>query len=77
MSPNTQKYIEALRPELLSRYPWAQDAGRLTRFLDSVARTCAGERSAAIDGEAMRAAWKAVGGTGRLTYKALHAFCKS
>jgi len=69
-----QAYIDALRSELVARYTWARDPDKLDRFMSSVRVTVAGGIPAwNKDGDAATAAWRAIGGKGKLTYKALHA----
>lgn len=71
-----QTFLDALRREILARYAWAGDAAKLERYMAAAARSCglgdAGQR-ATINGDAWRAAWSAIGGKGRPTYKALAA----
>jgi hypothetical protein len=67
-------FLVALRAELLKRYPWAQDAMRLERFMSGVRDTITGVgNNWCKDGDAADAAWKAIGGKGKPTYKALRA----
>lgn len=67
-------FIAALRSELIKRYDWTKDATRLERFMDGVKATIDGDHGCwNKDGEASEAAWKAIGGKGKPTYKALRA----
>lgn len=71
---NRQSFISTYRAELIARFPWAQDADKLQRFMASVETTIS--TSAATwnhDGEAVTAAWRAIGGKGKPTLKALRA----
>lgn len=54
-------------------YPWAQDADRLRGFLASCRATLNGANTWNHDGEACRAAWRAIGGKGMPTLKGLRA----
>jgi hypothetical protein len=70
------EYYDALRCELETRYAWAQDdEATLARYMTVVRESL--EESAApgyqYDGEASKAAWRAVGGKGVPTLKALRA----
>ena len=65
-------FLTAYRAELLARYPWAQDAAKLHRFMESVEMSISGgAKTWNNDGEAVTAAWRAIGGKGKPTYKAL------
>lgn len=66
-------FLEAYRAELLARYPWALDAHRLSKYMDSVTATLNGAATWNNSGEALEAAWKKIGGKGKPTYKALRA----
>lgn len=70
------QFLTALRAELLAHYgeQWASDPEKLQRFmvrttemLDTVSTTVN------IEGPAFVEAWRAIGGKGRPTYKALRA----
>lgn len=70
-------FLQAYRAEL-ARYPWAADPERLARFM----RVCAGTIATPVDlseghwnhdGDAVTAAWRAIGGKGKPTLKALRA----
>lgn len=82
-------FLDALRAEIISRYAWAQDntyntcntynnAGPispvLARFMRSVEDTCTGhKRTWNKDGPAADNAWRAIGGKGKPSYRALEA----
>lgn len=67
-------FLEAYRTALVAAYPWASDPVRLDRFLASCAGTLEGPAATwNHDGEAVTAAWKAIGGKGRPTLNALRA----
>lgn len=66
-------FMVEIERELRSRYTWTADEAKLDRFLSSVRATVDGGLTWNKDGEAAAAAWKAIGGKGKLTYKALHA----
>ena len=57
----------------LSKYPWAVDKDRLDRTMILAEGTMNGDRKCLIDSAYWLAAWKAVGGKGKPTYKAIHA----
>jgi hypothetical protein len=64
-------FLAAYRLEL-SRYSWAENAPKLATFLDSVAGTLNGPTATwNHTGEAVKAAWRAIGGKGKPTLKAL------
>lgn len=66
------QFIKAYREQLLATYPWAQDEAKLKRFMASVAFTISGDaKTWNHDGEAVTAAWRAIGGKGKPTMKAL------
>lgn len=79
MTPNKADFKAALRKELLLRYGpegtadhWAANPERLERFMTSVETTLTTTRNTVgIDSDSFRAAYKAVGGKGPVTYKAL------
>lgn len=66
-------FIAAYQSELTARYPWAADPEKLARFLGSVAGTLNGGATWNHDEEAVTAAWRAIGGKGKPTLKALRA----
>lgn len=66
------QFLNLYRGELVARYPWAQDAAKLARFMASVESSIAGQgKTWNHDGEAVTAAWRAMGGKGKPTFKAL------
>lgn len=67
-------FLTTYRAELLARYPWARDVAKLDRFMASVERTITTlAQPWNKDGTATVAAWRAIGGKGEPTYKALRA----
>jgi hypothetical protein len=72
-------FLEAYRAEIIKSYQWAQNEEKLNNFMSNVRQTiCAVEifRAPATwnnSGEALMAAWRAIGGKGKPTYKALRA----
>lgn len=67
-------FVSEYRAALLANYAWAQDAEKLERFLATVRRTLdTGVAHWNKDGEAVVRAWRAIGGKGKPTYKALYA----
>lgn len=71
-------FLEAYRAALVATYPWAADVTRLNRFMASCVWTLEGPSATwNHDGEAVTAAWRAIGGKGRPTLKALRALPSS
>lgn len=68
-----QAFLTAYRQSLLARYPWAQNNDKLERFLSSCEVTLNGGSSWNHDGDSVVDAWKAIGGQGKPTLKALRA----
>jgi hypothetical protein len=67
-------FLERYRMELVATYAWAADSARLERFMASVRATvCDGSNTWNHDGEAVRVAWRSIGGKGKPTLKALRA----
>jgi hypothetical protein len=65
-------FLEALRKEIRARYLWAADEVRLSKFMLSAEHTIYGVANTwNKDGDAATAAWRAIGGKGKPTYKAL------
>ena len=74
MIPTKAAFLHQYRSEIKHRYAWAQDAAKLDRFMGGVAETLRGPaRVWACEGNAVSAAWQAIGGKGRPTLKALRA----
>lgn len=75
MGENTKEaFLARYKEELLSRYPWAQDAEKLARFMASVSGTISGSVATwNYQGEAVTAAWRATGNKGKPTLKAFRA----
>lgn len=69
------RFLNLYRDELSKRYEWAQDAAKLDRFMQTVDATlnCTGPGTWNHEGEAVAAAWWAMGGKGKPTKKALRA----
>lgn len=71
---NRTIFLATYRTELLARFPWAQDAAKLDKFMASVALTISTTSATwNHDGDAVTAAWRAIGGKGKPTLKALRA----
>lgn len=71
---NKQSFLTQYEATLKATHPWATDAEKLARFMDSVRETITTQKSTwNHDGEAVTAAWKAIGGKGKPTLKALRA----
>jgi hypothetical protein len=67
-------FLAAYRSELITRYEWALNVARLDSFMAAAESTISTARSTwNHDGDAVRAAWRAIGGKGRPTLKALRA----
>ena len=66
-------FLTAYRSELTARYLWAGDEAKLDRFMAAVAETLGGANTWSHEGEAVTAAWRAIGGKGKPTKKALRA----
>ena len=75
MGENTKAaFLAIYRKEILSRYAWAQDGEKLSRFMASVFHTISGPVATwNYQGEAVTAAWRAMGNKGKPTLKALRA----
>ena len=71
---NRNSFLVAYRSELVARFAWAQDMGKLDRFMASCETTISTPAATwNHDGDAVIAAWKSIGGKGRPTLKALRA----
>ena len=67
-------FLTEYKKELVSTFVWAQDEAKLDRFMASCAQTINGPSNTwNHDGECVKRAWKAIGGKGRPTLKALRA----
>lgn len=74
MTPTKAAFLHHYRGEIKHRYAWAQDAAKLERFMGGVTETLNGsDRVWVCEGDAVVAAWQAIGGKGRPTLKALRA----
>ena len=70
---NRAAWLTAYVEQLRARYAWAAEPERMERYLASVTATLNGATSWNHAGEAGQAAWRAIGGKGKLTLKALRA----
>lgn len=70
---NRPAFLEAYRAALVALYPWASTPWRLARFMRSVVETLDGANSWHHKSDAAKAAWRAIGGRGVPTLKALRA----
>lgn len=72
-----QAFLAAYRAELTgpNGYPWTADADLLAKFMASVERTITTQATTwnLGDSDAAKRAWRAIGGTGKPTYKGLRA----
>jgi len=70
-----QQFLDRYRQELSERYDWTKQApGKLDRFMHSVASTLSGSVATwTHEGEAVTAAWRAIGGKGKPSLKTLRA----
>lgn len=62
------EYMRALRAELKGRYPWANDAAKVERYMSRVSdglNAVKGGSGYEHDGPASCAAWAAIGGKGK------------
>ena len=67
-------FIEAYRTVIVREYPWARDQAKLERFMAACASTLAGETADWNHvGPAVTEAYRAIGGKGTPTLKALRA----
>lgn len=67
-------FLHQYEVELRARYAWTLNAEKHQRFMDSVCATITTDaKSWNHDGEAVVAAWRAIGGKGKPTLKALRA----
>lgn len=69
-----EQFIDGYRAELIKTYPWARDQEKLAKFMLSVRMTCeSNAKSWLHTGECVTTAWKAHGGKGVPSLKALRA----
>lgn len=71
-----EKFTETLRALIVERHAWAADADKLARFMGAVAATLRGDAGGPYfdhTGNATKDAWRAIGGKGRPSLKALRA----
>jgi bifunctional pyridoxal-dependent enzyme with beta-cystathionase and maltose regulon repressor activities len=67
-------FISAYMKEIKARYSWAQDAAKFVRFMESVVMTLKTDKATwTPEGEAVKAAWGAIGAKGKPTLKAIRA----
>lgn len=68
-------FITALRTAIEAKnYPWAARPGAIDAMMGEVSVTLHSKRNTvAIDGPSFIEAWRAIGGKGKPTYKALRA----
>lgn len=66
-------FLREYEKNLKSTYAWAADAAKLERFMASCKNTVEGGVGWSHEGPAITAAWRAVGGKGKPTLKALRA----
>lgn len=71
--PTKTEFLSAYRAALPAAYPWAADAAKLHRFMESVETTLGGGNTWNHDSEVAKQAYKAIGGIGRYSLKALRA----
>lgn len=59
-------FLATYRAELLARYPWTTDMGKLEQFMSNLSDGLDGKHNRwAHEGEAIISAWKAIGGKGK------------
>lgn len=69
-----EKFLNEYRANLISTHEWARDPDKLARFMASVENTITTAAATwTHDGAAVVAAWRAIGGKGKPTLKALRA----
>ena len=74
MTHNQERYIAIYIDEVQKRYPWAQDESKLAKARAHITQAIAAKRNEwQIDGEAGVAAFRALGGKGKPTFKAIFA----
>lgn len=73
MQATKSDFLAAYERELFLRYEWTKDEPKMLRFMASVKATLTGANTWAHDGEAVVLAWRAIGGKGKPTLKALRA----
>lgn len=70
---NKQKFLTEYRAQLKATWPWAADEAKLDRFMASCEATLNGANTWNHDGDTVKATWRAIGGKGKPTLKALRA----
>ncbi len=69
-----EHFLTTYKACLIKTYQWARISGKLDTFMESVADTLNGTQNLWNNqGDCVVAAWKAIGGIGTPTYKALRA----
>lgn len=71
--PTKEAFAAEYEARLKANMPWAQDAAKLARFMDSVRMTLNGGGTWKLEGENYKATLKALGLPSSMTLKALHA----
>ena len=67
-------FLSTYRAELLARYAWTIDASKLEQFMANLSDGLDGKHELwSHEGEAVTVTWKAIGGKGKPTRKALRA----
>ena len=69
-------FLTAYCKQLVNTYPWARDDAKLIPFLAAVSATLDGDDTWIHDGAATQAAWRDIGGKGKVTLAALRALPK-
>jgi hypothetical protein len=69
---NKSSFLSEYR-KAVSALPWASNPDKLERFMESCRATLNGASTWNHDGESCVAAWRAIGGKGKPTLKALRA----
>ncbi|MGO7308829.1 hypothetical protein ACCS91_33780 [Rhizobium ruizarguesonis] len=71
------QFLGELRERLIENYDWARTP-RLQKFIESMSTTIDTDRNVCnLDGGCILAAYRAVGGKGKLTYKALRTLLRT
>lgn len=71
------QFLLIYRAKLIAHFPWAQDTAKLDKFMDAVSTTIRTTKATwNHDGDAVTAAWRAIGGKGKPTLKALRSLAE-
>lgn len=74
MTATRETFLTTYREGLINDYPWAHDAAKLARFMQSVEHTISTEAATwNHDSPTAKRAYKAIGGLGTYSRKALRA----